>query len=278
MLKAGLLLFLPAAFAVLLGDYSVLMPNKAKVLMTPGARPSVRGTKAGLLDRDAIDETHTFTVDVPGVEAYNEETSSQELQALLDQRLSSESVSVGKGNSYKLWLSKDVCLVALRVFPFGYKTFLLRAEEPNTQAQAGEEALQYSVMDVSRGGGTKRCTISTNIELSGLSPVKVSINCVSLKLDKALKKRLLKVLQEAWSTRLAADVSLCASRLSQSREHKRLASEALKEKKRVENDKVLNPPKQISPTVRRPGGGGRLNLGAERRSSKTQTRVVRRGG
>jgi len=276
MLKAGLLLFLPAAFAVLLGDYSVLMPNKAKVLMTPGASPSKRGTKAGLLDRDAIDETHTFTVDVPGVEAYNEETSSQELQALLDQRLSSESVSVG--NSYKLWLSKDVCLVALRVFPFGYKTFLLRAEEPNTQAQAGEEALQYSVMDVSRGGGTKRCTISTNIELSGLSPVKVSINCVSLKLDKALKKRLLKALQEAWSTRLAADVSLCASRLSQSREHKRLASEALKEKKRVENDKVLNPPKQISPTVRRPGGGGRLNLGAERRSSKTQTRVVRRGG
>jgi len=278
MLKAGLLLFLPAAFAVLLGDYSVLMPNKAKVLMTPGASSSVRGTKAGLLDRDAIDETHTFTVDVPGVEAYNEETSSQELQALLDQRLSSESVSVGKGNTYKLWLSKDVCLVALRVFPFGYKTFLLRAEEPNTQAQPGEEALQYSVMDVSRGGGTKRCTISTNIELSGLSPVKVSINCVSLKLDKALKKRLLKALQEAWSTRLAADVSLCASRLSQSREHKRLASEALKEKKRVENDKVLNPPKQISPTVRRPGGGGRLNLGAERRSSKTQTRVVRRGG
>jgi hypothetical protein len=274
-----LLLLFPAAAAVLLGDYSVLLPNKAKVLLTPGA-PIARGggrTKVGLQDRDAIDETHTFAVEVPGLEAYDGVTTSQELLALLDQRLSSESVSVGKGGAYKLWLSKDVVLVSLRVFPFGYKTFLLRAEEPNTQAQAGEGVLEYSVLDISRGGGSTRCTLTTHIELSGLSP-KVSINCVSLKLNKALKKRLLKALQEAWSTRLAADVSLCLSRLMQSREHKRLASEAFKEKKRVENDKVLNPPKQISPTVRRPGGGGRLNLGADRRASKTQTRVVRRGG
>lgn len=43
-------------------------------------------------------------------------------------------------------------------------------------------------------------------------------------------------------------------------------------------NKVLNPRKPLSPTVRRPGGGGRVNLGEARRSKQTVQRVVRRGG
>jgi len=271
-----------SAAGTLLGDYSLWLPSakaKAQLANTP-FKPVKSGTRVGE-GSDSLDETVLFDVQVPDFYFYASALASSgkaELTRLLKARLESESVYSGKGGNYKVWLSPSTLLVALRVFPVGYRTFVLRHEE-GEEEDGGE--LVFSVVDLERGLGSQRCSITTRISLfsDGGSPaVKVSLSCLSRKLDAGLRKRLLKAVREAWSERLARDVGLCAARLHQLRAHASESSIAAKSRRKAENDKVLNPPKPISPTVRRPGGGGRVDLGSGRRAARNNVRVVRRGG
>jgi hypothetical protein len=282
--------------AALLGDFWLFLPSKygkQQLARTP-FKTSGSGTSV-FREEDSSktkDETLLFDVSVP--EEYKDVVSNgkEEMVKLLLARIQSESVTVGKGGAYKVWLSPTSLVVALRVFPVGYRVFLLRQDEDEEEEEEGSKDDEgvFSVVDLERGTGKQTCKITTRVSLSSPSAttktisaaaavkVKVSINCVSRRLDAGLKKRLLAAVREAWQERLERDVALCTARLAQLRTHAAAASIAGMERRKAENDKILNPPKPISPTVRRPGGGGRLNLGGERKAKHNVQRVVRRGG
>ena len=277
----------------LLGDYWLFaFSKKTKLEVANAPFKSSEGTR---IDRgDSTDETLLFDVTAPELEHYDEERR-QEMAKLLNARLQSESVTKGKSGSFKVWLSPTSLLVALRVFPMGYRVFVLRRDDDDGGAGAGagaaggagggDEGIAYNVVDLQRGVGNQRCSITTRIslptdnagELKKTPVLKVSLQCVSRGVDAGLKKRLLQAVREAWQGRLERDVGLCAARLSQLQQHKIDSSLADKLRRKAENEKVLNPPKPISPTVRRPGGVGRVNLGGQRKA-KNNVRVVRRGG
>lgn len=274
-----LLLALCCADSKLLGDFSLFMPKRAKLVSTPFSGLTLRGTRVDGGDDGSIEETHQFDVIVPNVDTYKKllSSGSGELLKLMMQRLQAESVSGGKGSSYKLWLSSDHCLISLKMFPLGYRTFLLRHNSDEDAAVSIEDSgIVCSVIDLDQGLASKACALSIKIKLSEIG-LKCSLHCRSKHIEKSLKKRLLQALRDAWSDRLRDDLALVTARLLQMREHKVSSNTAEKERRKQANEKVINPLKPISPTVRRPGSGGRVALGSSRKA-KQQTKVVRRGG
>ena len=237
-----------------LGTFWLWSPRgktKSQLLKTAFAQSDGGGTRVAA-PGDSVDETLLFDVPVPGLELYADAIASgkEEMRKLLRARLQSESVTSGTGGAYKVWLSPSALLVALRVFPVGYRVFVLRHDEDPGVGDDGDDeggegsgqglGLSFSVVDLERGLGSQRCTIMTKVSLfsggsnGGSAPVKVSLHCVSRRLDRGLKKRLLAAVREAWTERLSRDVGLCAARLAQLREHSAESLLAGKERRRVE--------------------------------------------
>ena len=167
-----------------LGDFTYMLPKSSSALLTkldstPLAPAKTRASIADNNDGSSIDETHRFEVplDVTSVPLFAQLLAGEGAGLrLLRQRLKSETTRVSR--TYKIWLSRDVVVVSLKV-ALGWRTFVLRREGENEWDGEEEEEdrktaqdvtgacqrVSFSVADLQQQRGPARCTLQTRIAL-----------------------------------------------------------------------------------------------------------------